>query len=346
MKIRKIKLAVVGIGVMGVKHIDAINKTSNAKLTAVVDFKKNSIINKINANFYSSIKDMFKSETIDGVIIATPNSSHFKDGLEVIRNKCPVLIEKPITIRSEDTDKLITEAKKKRVQILVGHHRRHNPVMLKAKELIDNNLLGKVRTVNINCQMFKPNNYFKEAHWKKNDGAGPIFVNLIHDLDLMNFLFGKIVKVFSMSKNSLRGFANEDVSGAVLEFKNGIIATFITSDSVASPWSWELTARENDIYPSTEESSYLIGGTKASMSLPNLKLWQHSKNGHWFTPISGTKYPYKFSDPLVNQIEHFCKVIEKKEKPIITASIANETIKVIEAIKLSSKSKKLVELKN
>ena len=39
-------------------------------------------------------------------------------------------------------------------------------------------------------------------------------------------------------------------------------------------------------------------------------------------------------------------VIEKKEKPIITASIANETIKVIEAIKLSSKSKKLVELKN
>ena len=113
MKIRKIKLAVVGIGVMGVKHIDAINKTSNAKLTAVVDFKKNSIINKINANFYSSIKDMFKSETIDGVIIATPNSSHFKDGLEVIRHKCPVLIEKPITIRSVDTDKLITEAKKK-----------------------------------------------------------------------------------------------------------------------------------------------------------------------------------------------------------------------------------------
>ena len=81
-------------------------------------------------------------------------------------------------------------------------------------------------------------------------------------------------------------------------------------------------------------------------SLPNLKLWQHTKNGHWFTPISSTKYPYKFSDPLVNQIEHFCDVIQKKKKPIITASIANETIKVIEAIKLSSKTKKLVELKH
>ena len=39
-----------------------------------------------------------------------------------------------------------------------------------------------------------------------------------------------------------------------------------------------------------------------------------------------TNYPYKFSDPLVNQIEHFCNVIKKKEKPIITASIAKDTI--------------------
>ena len=169
--------------------------------------------------------------------------------------------------------KLISVAKKMKVEILVGHHRRHNPLMQKAKELIDNNILGKVRTININCQMYKPDNYFKQAVWKKKDGAGPVLVNLIHDLDLMNYLFGRIIKVFSISQNSLRGFKNEDVSGAVLEFKSGIIATFLSSDSVVSPWSWELTARENEIYPSTEESSYLIGGTKASMSLPNLKLW-------------------------------------------------------------------------
>ena len=63
------------------------------------------------------------------------------------------------------------------------------------------------------------------------------------------------------------------------------------------------------------------------------------------TPIYITNYPYKFSAPLLNQIEHFCNVIKKKEKPIITASIAKDTIEVIEAIKLSSKTKKLVELK-
>ena len=140
---KKIKLAVVGIGVMGLKHIDAINKVGNAELAAVVDFEESATIRKINCSYFPTIKQMFKFKAVDGVIVATPNSSHFKDGIEVIKNECAVLIEKPITIRSVDTDKLITEAKKKRVQILVGHHRRHNPVMLKAKELIDNNLLGK-----------------------------------------------------------------------------------------------------------------------------------------------------------------------------------------------------------
>ena len=111
---KKIKLAVVGIGVMGLKHIDAINKVGNAELTAVVDFEESATIRKINCSYFPTIKQMFKSKALDGVIVATPNSSHFKDGIEVIKNECAVLIEKPITIRSKDTEKLILEAKKKK----------------------------------------------------------------------------------------------------------------------------------------------------------------------------------------------------------------------------------------
>ena len=340
---KKINIAVVGIGVMGLKHIDAIQKIQNVNLTAVVDQKKNKLIQKINANFYYSIEEMFKFEKIEGVILSTPNTSHLKDSLKIIKHKCHILIEKPITLNSKDCDKLINESKKNKVEILVGHHRRHNPLIKKAKELLDKNLIGQVRTVHIHCQMFKPDKYFKEASWKKNDGAGPIFVNLIHDLDLMNYFFGMVKTVFANICTSKRGFNNEDVSGGILEFKSGIMVTFLCSDSILSPWSWELTARENEVYPNTEETCYFIGGTKGSLSLPNLKIWHH-KNGHWMTPISSTKYPFKISDPLVNQIEHFSNVIQKKEKPIITASIANETIKVIEAIKLSAKNKKIVKL--
>ena len=84
MNYKKIKLAVVGVGAMGLKHIDAIKKTKGAELSAIVDLKENLFIKKINSNFYSSIKDMFKFEKIDGVIVATPNASHFKDSLEAV----------------------------------------------------------------------------------------------------------------------------------------------------------------------------------------------------------------------------------------------------------------------
>ncbi len=51
---KKIKLAVVGIGVMGLKHIDAINKVGNAELAAVVDFEESATIRKINCSYFSS----------------------------------------------------------------------------------------------------------------------------------------------------------------------------------------------------------------------------------------------------------------------------------------------------
>ena len=84
MNYKKIKLAVAGVGDMGLKHIDAIKKTKGAVLSAVVDLKENSFIKKINSNFYTSIRDMFKFEKIDGVIVATPNASHFSDSLEAV----------------------------------------------------------------------------------------------------------------------------------------------------------------------------------------------------------------------------------------------------------------------
>ena len=64
--------------------------------------------------------------------------------------------------------------------------------MHKAKELIDNNFLGKVRTVNINCQMFKPNNYFKEANWKKNEKV--IIVPAVSDEEAKE-TFGEFEKI-------------------------------------------------------------------------------------------------------------------------------------------------------
>ena len=343
MKIKKTKIAIIGLGVIGKKHLEALGKVKQAELSAVVDTDDN-VLEYLDENirFYKTIDELFKKEKVDGVIISTPNNSHLKDALKVIKYKCPILVEKPITTNSIDTLKLIKKSKENKVDVLVGHHRRHNPIIKKALNIMNDNEIGKLRTVHIHCQMYKPDRYFENKSWSSEHGAGPIFVNLIHDLDLMNYLFGDIKSVFSNIKPSIRGYGNEDVASAILEFKSGLLGTVLLSDSISSPWSWELTSRENDRYPFTGETCYFIGGSKGSLALPNLTIWKHKNEPDWLSPISASKIPYEFSDPLVNQIQHFVEVIKKNTLPLITAETANKSIKVIEAMKVSSLKKKLV----
>jgi len=276
MKTKKIKIAIIGLGVIGKKHLEAISKVKQAELTAVVDTNIK-VLEHLdeNVSFYKTTNELFNREKVDGVIISTPNNSHLKDALDAIKYNCPLLVEKPITTKSIDTLKLIKKSKENKVDILVGHQRRHNPIIQKAFQLIKNNEIGKLRTVHIYCQMYKPDRYFENKSWSQEDGAGPIFVNLIHDLDLMNFLFGDIKSVFSNIQHSIRAHGNEDVASAVLEFESGLLGTVLLSDSVASPWSWELTSRENDRYPFTGETCYFIGGSNGSLALPNLTIWKH-----------------------------------------------------------------------
>ncbi len=342
-KNKKINIAIIGIGIMGIKHLESINKCSNVNVTAIIDKDKKKFLKlNLKSNYYENINEAFENHKIDGAIIATPNSEHLKNSLDIIEKKCPLLIEKPITTDSKDAIKIKNFSKKQNVGVLVGHHRRHNPIIKKAYNLINTSTIGDIRTVHINCQMYKPDEYYESSTWKKEKGAGPVFVNLIHDLDLMNYFCGDIESVCAQMHPAKRGYINEDVCGALLRFKNGIIGTLLVSDSVVSPWSWEMTSKENDIYPSTEETCYFFGGSKGSLSLPNLKVWKHKHKRHWFNPIIEKQYSCKMTDPLVNQINHFCDVINKTIKPIVDPDTAIKTIKVIEAIIESAKRKKVV----
>ena len=79
---------------------------------------------------------------------------------------------------------------------------------------------------------------------------------------------GQVESVQAQCSPSIRGFENEDMAAALLKFENGAIGTITVSDSIVAPWSWEMTSKENPIYPSTSESCYVIGGTHRSLSIP------------------------------------------------------------------------------
>ncbi len=344
---RNFRIAIVGIGLVGRRHADAVRALRDVDLVAVVDPSEDGRAYGVEHGLpcYDTLDELFAHQSPDGIVLATPTTLHVEQGLACIRRGCPILVEKPIAVESRAALALVQEADKAGVPLLVGHHRRHNPLIKSVKDAVETGKIGDVRAVHANCWFYKPDAYFDAAPWRKKPGAGPISVNLVHDVDLLRHLAGEVVTVQAQSAASQRGYDNEDVAGALLTFRGGAIGTISVSDSIVAPWSWEMTSQEYPLYPPTAESSYMIGGSHGSLSVPDLRLWSYQDNQRdWWTPISSTALKKEASDPLVNQLRHFVEVARSQAKPIVSGWEGLRTLQVIEAIQNSCRSGETVRI--
>ncbi|RWE56144.1 Gfo/Idh/MocA family oxidoreductase [Mesorhizobium sp.] len=342
---QRVKLAVLGAGLIGKRHIQHVLAEPSAQLSAVVDpsLVGETIAKEASVKWFTSFADMVAADRPDGIIVATPNQAHVQNGLEAIEAGVPALIEKPIADDIISGEKLIAAAEAKGVPLLAGHHRRHNPVMQKAKEVIESGKLGRVLVVNAMFWLFKPDDYF-DISWRRERGAGPVFLNLIHDVDNLRYLFGDVAAVQARESNAVRGNAVEETAVILIEFKNGVLGTATVSDSVVAPWSWEMTTGENPAYPRTEQSCYMIGGTHGSLAVPSLEVWRNPGKRSWWEPLDQKRIEVDGEDPLVLQIRQFCNVIRGDEPPLVSGREGLETLRIIDAVKRSAATGERIKL--
>ncbi|MGI9391170.1 MAG: Gfo/Idh/MocA family protein [Boseongicola sp.] len=326
------RVAVVGAGLIGQKHIEIVR--ANALLDAIVDptDAARTLASELGSKWFETVEDYLKVGQPDGVIIATPNQLHLEHGAAFIDAGIPTLIEKPLADCSDAALRLAELARKADVPILVGHHRRHSPLVKAAKAAIEAGNLGRLVTVNAQFWLLKPGEYFDVA-WRRQTGAGPTFINLIHDIDLLRHFCGDIRAVQASESRAVRGYDVEDTSAVILEFDTGVLGTVSISDTVAAPWSWELTAGENPAYPKTEMSCYMLGGTKGSLSVPDLRLWHHPGKQSWWAPIEATVLSVNAADPVNEQFLHFLDVIGGSILPLVSAEEGHRNLQVLDAIK-------------
>tara|TARA_R110002012_G_scaffold76663_6_gene193684 strand:- start:10176 stop:11210 length:1035 start_codon:yes stop_codon:yes gene_type:complete len=340
-----VRIAIAGAGLIGKRHAEAIAATPGVELHSIIDPSQagRAHADEIGADWHASLAALFESGKPDGVILATPNQLHVENALECVAAGVPALIEKPLATDLAAGQDLVLAGQRAGVPLLVGHHRRHNPLIAQAKAQIEDGLLGTLVAVHGMFWLMKPDDYF-ETDWRRQPGGGPIFLNLIHDIDLLRHLIGEIVSVQALSSNAVRGNPVEETAALVFRFDNGVLGTFSLSDTIVAPWSWELTASENPAYPPTGQSCYFIGGTHGSMELPNAKVWSNPAKRSWWEPISATRYPVGREDPLVRQIEQFARVIRGEEAPLVPASEGLKTLQVIDAVQRSALSGQAVAL--
>ena len=333
------RIAVVGIGAIGRVHVEALCRAEGVTLAAIVDRsgRGRDLALRHGVPEYRALDEMIAAGGVDGVILAVPNVEHAKTALACIRAGLPILVEKPFATDIAEGEAVLAAATRADVPVLTGHHRRYNPIMSKAAEIVESGRLGPLTAVHAQTWVLKPASYF-EPEWRTEPGAGPVYINLIHDIDLLQSLCGRVTAVQAMESNLLRGHAVEETAVVLLRFESGLLGTMNVSDAAAAPWSWELTARENADYPATDQNCYMIAGTDGSLALPSLTLWSHTGAQGWHSPISATTQIRDFSDPLTVQAAHFGAVIRREVPPIVSGEAGLAALRVAVAIKRAAQS--------
>ncbi len=343
----KVRVAIVGAGVIGKRHVAAMAECENIELVGLADLFPDSqqVALKAKVPWFDNVGSLIEAEKPDGIIISTPTETHFEPTMIALNAGVHVLVEKPIMATLEEAEQVVVLSKKTGLHVLVGYHRRYYALMQKARDIVRGSDLGKLVTVSGLWNMRKNKSYY-EPDWRKKWKSGPIMTNFIHEIDLLRYICGELVAISAETSNAVMGFEKEDAAAVIMKFENGALGTFLLSDQATSPWSWELATGENTAFPKTGQNTTRFMGTKAALDFPNLKFWHHGEaTPDWNHTMVGEDISEPIEDAYVAQMTHFAEVIRGTHSPRINARDATETLRATLAVFDAASSGKRVALK-
>ncbi|MFC7062343.1 Gfo/Idh/MocA family protein [Halobacillus seohaensis] len=249
--------AIVGCGFIAKKHATAIEKIDIAKLVAVCDkvpatmeyYKE-----EYDAEKYTELEQMLEKENIDIVCICTPSGFHTSIAVQIAEAKKHIIVEKPIAMTIEDTDKIIDACTTNNVKLSVVHPNRYRPVVQELRKILEQDLLGKISHASCIVNWNRNQEYYDQAPWRgtKQHGGGVLMNQAIHNLDLLLWFMGLPNQVFSMEATRFRNIDAEDVSVGAIKFGSGALGTVEASTTV---------------YPKNYEESITIFGEKGTVKI-------------------------------------------------------------------------------
>jgi len=195
-----VKFAVIGCGHIGKRHIEMIQRAEGASLAALCDVLPYTQLNipQYDVPFFGNIDEMLNSGVAFDVLnICTPNGLHAAMAVKAIEAGKHTVIEKPMALTVADAEKVVYAGLKYRRQVFCVMQNRYSPPAVWLRQVIDDNLLGKIFLVQINCYWNRDERYYQPGNWhgtKELDG-GTLFTQFSHFIDIMYWLFGDITDI-------------------------------------------------------------------------------------------------------------------------------------------------------
>ena len=200
---KKINFAVIGYGRIGKRHAAIIDGYETAKLVAVCDIKEDKK-SDVTVPFFNNIKALLNANLpIDVICICTPNGLHAEHALQVLEARKNVVIEKPMALKRADCEAIIFKSLQVSRQVFCVMQNRYSPPAQWLRKVLNDNLLGKIFMVQINCFWNRDDRYYTPDTWhgSKDLDGGTLFTQFSHFIDIMYWLFGDIMNIQAVFQN-------------------------------------------------------------------------------------------------------------------------------------------------
>lgn len=266
---KKMRFAVIGCGRIAPKHAEAIVALPEAELVAVCDIVPElarSFAAKYGGEPYTDYLSMLERADIDVVTVATPSGLHAEMGVAAAKAGKHVLVEKPMAMTLKAADQLIAACRSAGVKLGVIHQNRFNPAIRLLRKALDEGRFGKLTHGQATVRWNRNDEYYTQAPWRgtKLQDGGVLMNQSIHNIDLLQWIFGPVESVFGYTATFLRKIEMEDVGTAVVKFESGALG-LIEAASTIYP-----TNIEETLNVFGETGSVIVGG----IAVNRIEVWE------------------------------------------------------------------------
>ena len=192
---KKLNIAIVGLGNRG-KHCftNLIKERSDCRIAALCDVnihRAKQVAATLDAPaVYTDLNEMIAKEQLDGIVITTPDEFHEECAVTALKNNINVIIDKPLATTVAGCRNIINAVKDSGKIAMIGFNMRHNPLLVKLKQLIDNDVLGRIIMIENSEYYDGGRTYMARWNGKKSSSGGLWIHKGCHDFDMFNWLLG------------------------------------------------------------------------------------------------------------------------------------------------------------
>lgn len=330
-----LKLGIIGWGYWGRNYAKYFDSSLPAELSMVCDLRKDMLQDAKrrypHLETTTNFNDLVKAG-LDGVIVVSPASFHYKIAVPFINAGIPLLIEKPLTNSYKSARKLEQLAKRKHVKVLVGHTFLYNEAILFLKKEIKAKRFG-----NINYLEFR-----RQSYGPIRDDVNVIWDFAPHDIAITNYLLGSFPKSVYAQGGKFSRNQFDDIAIVILRYPGNVLV------NINVAWLYPIKIRSLTVLGDKKMAVFEDTNRNEPVKIYDTTLQYPKENAPWGASfrLGDIQIPrLPAVDPLATQLKHFISYIQGKEKPVTPVSDGVAVVSILEAIEKSLSSKKEITIK-